>query len=67
MAAGGGIFLSVMPGPCPQFSLMQYSDEFRTHFTFQDFKANPDPRLLVRPIEQLKGWTHTATGIRKVV
>ncbi|XP_008151001.3 integrin alpha-M isoform X1 [Eptesicus fuscus] len=49
------------------FSLMQYSDEFRTHFTFQDFKANPDPRLLVRPIEQLKGWTHTATGIRKVV
>ncbi|XP_014303560.2 integrin alpha-M, partial [Myotis lucifugus] len=49
------------------FSLMQYSQDFRTHFTFQDFKANPDPRLLVGPITQLQGWTYTATGIRKVV
>ncbi|XP_005882140.2 PREDICTED: integrin alpha-M [Myotis brandtii] len=49
------------------FSLMQYSQDFRTHFTFQDFKANPDPRLLVGPITQLHGWTYTATGIRKVV
>nr|XP_036268918.1 integrin alpha-M-like [Pipistrellus kuhlii] len=49
------------------FSLMQFSDAFRTHFTFKDFKANPNPTLLVRPIKQLEGWTHTATGIRKVV
>ncbi|XP_059548145.1 integrin alpha-M-like [Myotis daubentonii] len=49
------------------FSLMQYSDKFQTHFTFQHFAANPYPRLLVGPITQLKGWTHTATGIRKVV
>uniref|UniRef100_A0AC11CJC6 Integrin subunit alpha M n=1 Tax=Ovis aries TaxID=9940 RepID=A0AC11CJC6_SHEEP len=49
------------------FALMQYSDDFRTHFTFNDFKRNSDPELLVRPIGQLFGRTHTATGIRKVV
>ncbi|KAF4015774.1 hypothetical protein G4228_007378 [Cervus hanglu yarkandensis] len=49
------------------FSLMQYSNDFRTHFTFNDFKRNSDPKLLVGPIRQLQGWTHTATGIRKVV
>ncbi|XP_066239439.1 integrin alpha-M [Saccopteryx leptura] len=49
------------------FSLMQYSSDFRTHFTFQDFKNNPNPEQLVRPIIQLQGWTRTATGIRKVV
>ncbi|XP_036134505.1 integrin alpha-M-like isoform X1 [Molossus molossus] len=49
------------------FSLMQYSDDFRTHFTFKDFKNNPNPRGLVTPIEQLTGYTYTATGILKVV
>ncbi|XP_069343338.1 integrin alpha-M-like isoform X2 [Eulemur rufifrons] len=49
------------------FSLMQYSDTFRTHFTFRDFQENPNPRWLVRPITQLYGRTHTATGILKVV
>uniref|UniRef100_A0A8C0ZVN1 VWFA domain-containing protein n=1 Tax=Castor canadensis TaxID=51338 RepID=A0A8C0ZVN1_CASCN len=49
------------------FSLMQYSEDFRTHFTFSDFKRNPNPESLVRPIRQLLGRTHTATGIRKVV
>ncbi|XP_036680912.1 integrin alpha-M [Balaenoptera musculus] len=49
------------------FSLMQYSEEFQTHFTFNDFKRNPSPELLVKPIIQLLGRTHTATGIRKVV
>ncbi|XP_057551243.1 integrin alpha-M [Hippopotamus amphibius kiboko] len=49
------------------FSLMQYSEEFQTHFTFNDFKRNPSPEFLVRPIVQLLGRTHTATGIRKVV
>ncbi|KAJ1067421.1 hypothetical protein K5549_010539 [Capra hircus] len=49
------------------FALMQYSDDFQTHFTFNDFKRNSDPELLVRPIRQLFGRTHTATGIRKVV
>uniref|UniRef100_A0A0P6JUN6 Integrin alpha-M isoform 1 n=1 Tax=Heterocephalus glaber TaxID=10181 RepID=A0A0P6JUN6_HETGA len=49
------------------FSLMQYSDQFRTHFTFSDFKKNPNPRSLVNPVRQLYGLTHTATGIRKVI
>ncbi|KAM8777399.1 integrin alpha-M [Rhynchonycteris naso] len=49
------------------FSLMQYSNDFQTHFTFQKFKDNPNPRQLVEPIEQLGGWTYTATGIRRVV
>ncbi|KAK7812109.1 hypothetical protein U0070_004570, partial [Myodes glareolus] len=49
------------------FSLMQYSDEFRTHFNFDAFKKNPNPRTHVNPITQLKGWTKTASGIRKVV
>uniref|UniRef100_G1S2M6 Integrin subunit alpha M n=1 Tax=Nomascus leucogenys TaxID=61853 RepID=G1S2M6_NOMLE len=49
------------------FSLMQYSEEFWTHFTFKEFQDNPNPRSLVKPIMQLFGRTHTATGIRKVV
>ncbi|XP_069876315.1 integrin alpha-M-like [Dipodomys merriami] len=49
------------------FSLMQYSEEFWTHFTFSDFKRNPNPRSLINPIKQLSGRTHTATAIRKVV
>ncbi|XP_050022024.1 integrin alpha-M isoform X1 [Alexandromys fortis] len=49
------------------FSLMQYSDEFRTHFNFDAFKKNPNPRIHVNPIRQLNGKTKTASGIRKVV
>ncbi|XP_008683561.1 integrin alpha-M isoform X1 [Ursus maritimus] len=49
------------------FSLMQFSEEFQTHFTFNKFKENPNPQLLVNPIRQLYGRTHTATGILKVV
>ncbi|XP_006148171.1 integrin alpha-M [Tupaia chinensis] len=53
--------------PKTLFSLMQYSEDFRTHFTFSNFKENPNPASLVTPIRQLFGRTHTATGIRKVV
>ncbi|VCW78060.1 unnamed protein product [Gulo gulo] len=49
------------------FSLMQFSEDFQLHFTFNQFKKNPDPEFLVKPIRQLYGRTHTATGIRKVV
>ncbi|XP_030880191.1 integrin alpha-M isoform X3 [Leptonychotes weddellii] len=49
------------------FSLMQFSEDFQTHFTFNQFKKNPDPEFLVKSIRQLYGRTHTATGIRKVV
>ncbi|XP_074137839.1 LOW QUALITY PROTEIN: integrin alpha-M-like [Sminthopsis crassicaudata] len=54
-------------GTNTQFSLMQYSDDFKIHFTFNDFKNDPVPKKLVDPIKQLTGWTHTASGIRKVV
>uniref|UniRef100_A0A4X2KZ80 Integrin subunit alpha M n=1 Tax=Vombatus ursinus TaxID=29139 RepID=A0A4X2KZ80_VOMUR len=54
-------------GTDTQFSLMQYSDDFKIHFTFNDFKNDPDPGNLVNPINQLTGSTHTASGIRKVV
>ncbi|XP_036605073.1 integrin alpha-M-like [Trichosurus vulpecula] len=54
-------------GTNAQFSLMQYSDDFDIHFTFNDFKNDPAPQTLVDPITQLRGSTHTASGIRKVV
>ncbi|XP_072452917.1 integrin alpha-M-like isoform X2 [Notamacropus eugenii] len=54
-------------GTNTQFSLMQYSDDFKIHFTFNDFKNDPAPQKLVNPIIQLRGTTHTASGIRKVV
>lgn len=63
----GGTFSIVILGACSQFSLMQYSNDFETHFTFKDFKDKPNPRLLVEPISQLFGQTHTATGIREVM
>ncbi|KAF3814075.1 hypothetical protein GH733_018107 [Mirounga leonina] len=44
-----------------------FSEDFQTHFTFNQFKENPDPEFLVKSIRQLYGRTHTATGIRKVV
>ncbi|XP_053410998.1 integrin alpha-M isoform X1 [Nycticebus coucang] len=49
------------------FALMQYSDDFWTHFTFKDFQENPNPKSLMRLVKQLQGRTHTATGILKVV
>ncbi|XP_077170645.1 integrin alpha-D-like [Paroedura picta] len=45
------------------FALMQFSDRFQEHF---DFRV-PDPARRVMDIYQIKGWTHTATAIRKVV
>ena len=60
-------FSNVMPDASSQFSLMQFSEDFQTHFTFNEFKANPNPRFLVNAIIQLYGRTHTATGILKVV
>ncbi|GAB1292760.1 Integrin alpha-D [Apodemus speciosus] len=49
------------------FSLMQYSNILKTHFTFTEFKSSPSPQSLVDAIVQLQGLTFTATGIRKVV
>ncbi|XP_058038558.1 integrin alpha-M-like [Ahaetulla prasina] len=45
------------------FALMQFSGNFREHFNFK----SQDPTHLVMEVEQLHGWTKTATAIRKVV
>ncbi|XP_027714848.1 integrin alpha-D isoform X2 [Vombatus ursinus] len=50
-----------------QFSLMQYSNLLKIHFTFSDFQKSTNLGKLVDPILQLKGLTYTATAIRKVV
>ncbi|XP_028625175.1 integrin alpha-D [Grammomys surdaster] len=49
------------------FSLMQYSNILKTHFTFTEFKHSLSPQSLVDAIVQLQGLTFTATGIQKVV
>uniref|UniRef100_A0A8C3FJ62 VWFA domain-containing protein n=1 Tax=Chrysemys picta bellii TaxID=8478 RepID=A0A8C3FJ62_CHRPI len=49
-----------------QFALMQYSNRFRKHFDFFQYRRSRDPDDLVRAVVQLKGWTHTATAIQKV-
>ncbi|XP_021022679.1 integrin alpha-D [Mus caroli] len=49
------------------FSLMQYSNIFKTHFTFTEFKSSLSPQSLVDAIVQLQGLTYTASGIQKVV
>ncbi|KAJ7314123.1 hypothetical protein JRQ81_006060 [Phrynocephalus forsythii] len=45
-----------------RFALMQFSDEFREHFNFN----TKDPVRRVMDIDQIGGWTHTATAINKV-
>nr|XP_042700275.1 integrin alpha-D-like isoform X7 [Chrysemys picta bellii] len=50
-----------------QFALMQYSDEFKQHFDFSQYRRSRNPDSLVRLVEQLRGTTHTASAIRKVV
>ncbi|XP_053410996.1 integrin alpha-D isoform X1 [Nycticebus coucang] len=49
------------------FSLLQYSNLLKIHFTFTKFQNSASPQSLVDPINQLKGLTYTATGIQKVV
>ncbi|XP_040609452.1 integrin alpha-D [Mesocricetus auratus] len=49
------------------FSLMQYSNILKTHFTFTKFRSSLNPQSLVDSIVQLQGLTYTATGIREVV
>ncbi|XP_039334093.1 integrin alpha-X isoform X1 [Saimiri boliviensis] len=53
--------------PSTQFSLVQFSSEFRTHFTFKEFRDSSNPLSLLASVKQLRGYTHTATAIQKVV
>ncbi|XP_039740337.1 integrin alpha-X isoform X1 [Pteropus medius] len=59
--------MSQFQRPNTQFSLMQFSNQFRVHFTFKDFTYNSDPLGLLDSVYQLRGATHTATAIRKVI
>ncbi|XP_027466481.2 integrin alpha-X-like isoform X2 [Zalophus californianus] len=52
--------------PNTQFSLMQFSNTFRVHFTFKDFTYSSNPLVLLDSVHQLGGYTHTATAIQKV-
>ncbi|KAL1788084.1 integrin alpha-D [Sigmodon hispidus] len=53
--------------PSTQFSLMQFSSTFRTHFTFNDFISSSSPLELLDSVRQLGGYTHTATAIKLVI
>ncbi|KAM6166274.1 integrin alpha-X [Erethizon dorsatum] len=59
--------MSQFQRPSTQVSLMQFSDRFRIHFTFNDFVSRLDPLRLLNSVHQLGGYTHTATAIRNVV
>lgn len=58
--------LGSQPLQFPQFSLMQFSNKFREHFTFREFTHNSNPLALLDSVDQLGGYTHTATAIRMV-
>uniref|UniRef100_A0A4X1TC03 Integrin subunit alpha D n=1 Tax=Sus scrofa TaxID=9823 RepID=A0A4X1TC03_PIG len=49
-----------------QFALVQFSSKFKEHFTFRAFAASSNPLRLLSSIQQLGGYTHTASAIRKV-
>ncbi|XP_038185108.1 integrin alpha-X isoform X1 [Arvicola amphibius] len=53
--------------PHTQFSLMQFSDRFFTHFTFKDFVSTSNPLILLNSVRQLKGYTYTASAIKRVI
>ncbi|XP_068855146.1 integrin alpha-D-like, partial [Aphelocoma coerulescens] len=50
-----------------QFSLTQFSSRLHDHFDFSTFRDHPDPALLLRSVQQLRGPTHTATAILHVL
>nr|XP_048311031.1 integrin alpha-X-like isoform X2 [Myodes glareolus] len=59
--------MSQFQRPHTQFSLMQFSYRFRTHFTFKDFISTSNPLILLNSVTQLRGSTHTATAITRVI
>nr|XP_015851387.2 integrin alpha-X isoform X1 [Peromyscus maniculatus bairdii] len=54
--------MSQFQGSSTQFSLMQFSDRFETHFTFSTSR----PLDLLISVRQLKGYTYTASAIEHV-
>ncbi|PNJ33665.1 integrin alpha-X [Pongo abelii] len=59
--------ISQFQRPSTQFSLMQFSNKFQTHFTFEKFRSSSNPLSLLDSVHQLRGLTHTATAIQNVV
>uniref|UniRef100_G1S2Q1 Integrin subunit alpha X n=1 Tax=Nomascus leucogenys TaxID=61853 RepID=G1S2Q1_NOMLE len=59
--------ISQFQRPSTQFSLMQFSNRFETHFTFEKFRRSSNPLSLLASVRQLGGLTYTATAIQKVV
>ncbi|XP_051049069.1 integrin alpha-X [Phodopus roborovskii] len=53
--------------PRTQFSLMQFSHRFWTHFTFNDFASASNPLNQLNSVNQLGGFTHTATAIKYAI
>ncbi|XP_058567311.1 integrin alpha-X-like isoform X2 [Neofelis nebulosa] len=58
--------MSQFQRPSTQFSLMQFSDHSRVHFTFKDFVYSSNPLGLLDSVYQLQGFTYTATAIQMV-
>uniref|UniRef100_A0A8C8S6R9 VWFA domain-containing protein n=1 Tax=Pelusios castaneus TaxID=367368 RepID=A0A8C8S6R9_9SAUR len=50
-----------------QFALMQFSNKFKQHFNFTEYRRSRDPDHLVRSVVQLWGATFTASAIQKAV
>ncbi|XP_047290031.1 integrin alpha-X isoform X4 [Homo sapiens] len=59
--------ISQFQRPSTQFSLMQFSNKFQTHFTFEEFRRSSNPLSLLASVHQLQGFTYTATAIQNVV
>ncbi|XP_035297183.1 integrin alpha-X isoform X1 [Cricetulus griseus] len=53
--------------PRTQFSLMQFSHQFLTHFTFNDFVSAVNPLSRLNSVRQLGGFTYTATAIKRAI
>lgn len=70
LVGGASAFRRLGPAaalPCfSQFALVQFSSKFKEHFTFRAFAASSNPLRLLSSIQQLGGYTHTASAIRKV-
>nr|BAE33446.1 unnamed protein product [Mus musculus] len=59
--------MSQLQRPSTRFSLMQFSDYFRVHFTFNNFISTSSPLSLLGSVRQLRGYTYTASAIKHVI
>nr|XP_034368400.1 integrin alpha-X isoform X2 [Arvicanthis niloticus] len=53
--------------PSTRFALMQFSNSFWIHFTFNDFISTTRPLSLLNSVNQQRGYTHTASAIKRVI